>query len=61
MARIRTVKPEFWTDSKTGTLSDRAKILFLGILNFCDDYGVIENDAGALKARILPYVPGSPV
>lgn len=55
MARIRTIKPEFWTDSKTGKLSDRAKLIFLGILNLCDDYGVLEYDPEEWKVRILPY------
>ena len=33
MARIRTIKPEFWTDAKTGTLPEFSKCLFLGLLN----------------------------
>lgn len=55
MARIRTVKPEFLTDSKTGTLTDRATKLFIGLLIHSDDYGVIEFDPIALKARIFPF------
>ena len=55
MARIRTIKPEFWTDGKTGTLSDRAKLLMIGLLNHCDDYGVIELDEAEWKAKIFPY------
>jgi len=61
LARIRTVKPEFWTDSKTGSLSDRATKLFIGMLCFSDDYGVLEDDMAALKAKIFPYYPGTPV
>jgi hypothetical protein len=57
--RIRTIKPEFWTDSKTGSLSDRGKVLFIGMLNHADDYGVLEYDAAALKAKIFPYHSGS--
>lgn len=53
--RIRTIKPDFWSDSKTGTLSDRATKLFLGMLNVSDDYGVIEHDIDMLRARIFPY------
>src|SRR5882724_6725599 len=55
MARIRTIKPEFWTDSKTGTLSDFGKCLFLGLLNHADDYGVVEFDSMAFRAKIFPY------
>lgn len=61
MARIRTIKPTFWTDGKTGTLSDRAKLLFLGMLNFSDDLGFLKFDLGELKARIFPYIYESPL
>ena len=55
MARIRTIKPEFWSDSKTGTLSDKATKLFIGLLNFCDDYGVIQFDIAEFTAKIFPF------
>lgn len=55
MARIRTFKPEFWTDGKTGTLSDRAKLLLLGMLNHADDYGVIELNCAEWRAKVFPY------
>jgi hypothetical protein len=60
MSRIRTFNPEFWTDSKTGTLSPLAKCLFLGILNQCDDFGIAKLDLYEFKARILPYEKGEP-
>jgi hypothetical protein len=39
MARIRTTKPEFWTDGKVVGMSPFARLLFLGSWNFalCDD------------------------
>jgi len=55
MARHRTIKPEFWTDEKTGPLSDFAKCLFMGILNYCDDYGVIEWNMIKFASNIFPY------
>lgn len=55
MARIRTVKPEFWTDEAVGECSPTARLLFLGTLNFADDYGDIERSAKQLKAQIFPY------
>jgi hypothetical protein len=55
MARIRTIKPEFWTDSKTGTLSDGATKVFIAMLNLADDFGVLRMDLAELKARIYPY------
>lgn len=59
MARIRTIKPEFWSDEKTGKLSAFATKLFLGMLTFSDDYGVIEFNSSQLRARIFPYNNGS--
>jgi hypothetical protein len=55
MARIRTIKPEFWTDAKTGTLPEFAKCLFLGLLNHADDYGVLDFDPLGWRAKIFPY------
>jgi len=55
MARIRTIKPEFWTDSKTGTLTDKATKLFIGLLSHCDDYGVIKFDIAEFSAKIFPF------
>lgn len=55
MARIRTIKPEFWTDAKTGTLPEFAKCLLIGLLNHADDYGVLEYDLIGWRARIFPY------
>jgi hypothetical protein len=61
MARIRTIKPEFFTDSKTGHLSGPATRLFLGMLNHADDCGVLRLNYAELRAKILPYeesIPG---
>lgn len=55
MARMRTIKPEFWTDSIIVTLSPFARLLYIGMWNFalCDD-GHIENDPIRIKLQILP-------
>lgn len=39
MARIRTVKPEFWGHPKTARISRDARLLFLGLFNESDDEG----------------------
>jgi len=44
MARIRTIKPEFWTDGDMFKLSRDARLFYIGLWNFCDDNGVIEHD-----------------
>lgn len=55
MARIRSVKPGFWTDSKIVALSPFARLFFIGMWNFAEcDMGHVKDDAGALKLLILP-------
>lgn len=55
MARIRTIKPEFWIDEKVGALSMPCRLFFIGLLNFADDQGVFKNNAVILKSLIFPY------
>ena len=39
MARIRSVRPETWSDSKFAALSYGARLLFIALWNYADDYG----------------------
>lgn len=54
MARIRTIKPEFWTDEKVLGIGPMARLLFIGMWNFADDYGRMEYSPISLKAKIFP-------
>lgn len=54
MARIRTVKPEFWTAEQVMELSPMARLLFIGMWNFCDDRGVHPVAYKTLKAEVFP-------
>ncbi|MBM3120348.1 MAG: hypothetical protein FJ006_12545, partial [Chloroflexi bacterium] len=54
MPRIRTIKPEFWTDEKILELSMPARLFFIGLWTFADDNGVLELKIKQLKARIVP-------
>lgn len=54
MARIRTIKPEFWTSEQVIELSPVARLLFIGMWNFCDDRGVMPAAIRSLKAKVLP-------
>ncbi len=54
MARIRTVKPEFWTAEQVMELSRDARLLFIGLWNFCDDAGVHPAAYKTLKAEVFP-------
>jgi hypothetical protein len=50
MARIRTIKPEFWEDDVIGSLSRDARLLFIATLNLADDEGLLRWSAAYLKA-----------
>ncbi|MBV8048765.1 MAG: hypothetical protein JO171_16570 [Paludibacterium sp.] len=54
MARIRTIKPEFWTDEKVVELSAFARLLFIGVWNFSDDDGRLVYSPKRLKMQIFP-------
>lgn len=54
MARIRSIKPEFWTDEKVVELPAMARLLFIGLWNFADDDGRMVLSAKRLKLQIFP-------
>jgi len=37
--RIRTIKPEFWSDEKLGPLPDRERLVYLALWSMADDEG----------------------
>jgi len=54
MARIRTTKPEFWTSEQVADCSLVARLLFIGIWNFCDDHGLHPASIKRLKMEVFP-------
>lgn len=52
MARIRTIKPEFWKDGKVMRLSEPCALFFIGLWNFCDDEGKCRNDSFELASNM---------
>ncbi|MFC5427608.1 hypothetical protein ACFPTO_02095 [Paraburkholderia denitrificans] len=54
MARIRTIKPDFWTDEKVVELSMPARLMVLGSLNFSDDNGNLDRSPKKLKMQVFP-------
>lgn len=53
MARIRSIKPEFWRDDKIADLPNRlAALFFIGIWNFADDEGKFKLSARALSLQM---------
>ena len=55
MSRIRTIKPDFWTDGRIVRLSPFARLLYIGTWNFtlCDT-GHLADDPFKLKLQVLP-------
>lgn len=54
MSRYRTIKPEFWTSAQIVECSTNARLLFIGLWNFCDDFGRHIFSAKQIKAEIFP-------
>lgn len=54
MARIRSIKPEFWTSAQVMECSPMARLLFIGMWNFADDAGRMAYSPKTLKAQIFP-------
>lgn len=54
MARIRTIKPEFWVDDQIVELDYATRLLFIGLWNFVDDEGYVEYKAKRIKMQVFP-------
>lgn len=54
MARIRTVKPDFWSSPKTAKISRDARLLFLGLLNESDDEGRQVGSVKRISGAVFP-------
>lgn len=54
MARIRTIKPEFWVDDVMVELPLEVRLLFIGLWNFADDEGFLEDKPRRIKMQIFP-------
>ena len=54
MARIRTIKPEFWTSEQVMECSPMARLLFIGMWNFADDLGRLPMSPKTIKAQVFP-------
>ncbi|HRS37511.1 MAG TPA: hypothetical protein P5199_13615 [Thermoanaerobaculia bacterium] len=60
MARIRTIKPDIWTDEKFAGLPPGAKLLFIGLISTADDMGRFRANPALLKATLCPLDPTRP-
>lgn len=55
MARIRTIKPDFWEDEGIAVLSRDARLLYIATWNLADDEGLLRWTPEYLKAQVFPY------
>lgn len=55
MARIRTVKPEFWRSPSTAQASPWARLLYIAMWNWADDYGRAEWTPRELLGFAFPH------
>lgn len=54
MARIRSIKPDFWTDEKVVELDFGDRLLFIGLWNFADDQGYLDYRPKRIKMQVFP-------
>lgn len=54
MARNRMIKPSFWVSTQVVECSFKARLLFIGLWNFCDDQGVHPANYKSVKMEIFP-------
>lgn len=55
MARIRTIKPEFWQDERIGLMPMAARLLYIGLWTIADDYGRLRGNPLFIRAQLFPY------
>jgi len=59
MARIRTLKPEFWTDEKLALMVPVTRLVFLGLVSQADDAGRLVDNVKLLDGLLFPYTDDS--
>ncbi len=55
MARIRTIKPSFWSDPDVAHLSRDARLLLVGLVSFADDQGWFLAAVNAISGYVFPH------
>lgn len=54
MARIRTIKPEFWRHEELSALPEATHLLAAALLNYADDHGYFNANPALVKAECSP-------
>lgn len=58
MARIRTIKPEFWTDSFMVQLPPLARLIYIALWTAADDHGFLPDEPERLAMEVMPKEDG---
>ena len=54
MSRNRMIKPEFWTSETLMRVSLQSRLTFIGVWNFCDDYGFTLHSIRKIIGDVYP-------
>lgn len=54
MARIRSIKPEFWSDEKLAPQTPVVRLVFLGLISMADDAGRLVDNVKAIDGMLFP-------
>jgi hypothetical protein len=54
MAKIRNIKPDFWTSEQVVSVSIEARTLFIGLWNHADDNGIFPASYVSIKMKVFP-------
>lgn len=55
MARIRTIKPTFWSDLAVAHLRRDARLMLVGLISFADDEGRFLASTSAIAGYVFPH------
>lgn len=55
MARIRSIKPSFWSDESVAEMSLEARLLAIGLISFADDEGRFLASTTAVAGYVFPH------
>ncbi len=55
MARMRSLKPEFWHDQEITRLPRDARLLYMAMWNLADEHARLQGDPRYLKGQAFPY------
>lgn len=57
MARIRSIKPEFWGDELLCSMPAMTRLAYIALWNEADDEGRLRAHPAYLRSRLFPYEP----